>query len=422
MDKYYTDIVVYDELINSTTNVCFEYDNSKLLKSSFGNRSMSRHENFKNLLENKELASKKKVNELVNIYISVQRMYYGFSRLAHIWKYRRAKIYNHEDLYLNPVSETDPNVMVILQNGRKYLFPLNELIKSSNENLMNSPYFFPTPLSCKNPYINSPLSKSHLYNLYYKIKDSNYLMPILFYRYYLCDFNIRIFSMRNTPLIRETYLKHYVDNINKQEVLDIVNEMLRYHRILNKLRIHPSIPKDILFEKMKKYIYMYYDSIYNTNVGMRLELCNTLSRKLRHIVEHNPNFGRKRIHFEVDKNNPFGKKIRTTQYNMEIPRFTEKNVVGFMNNHDEKYIDCEDIEIISSTHHDTNDRINMFERRRQSDAVNNIFQLTSREDSPQDVNTVSDEMSEASSETMSIENEDDDEMDGIDEMMDGVSL
>ena len=306
MDEYYKSVIYDNKEIIHDYFLGFMFDKNKLLKIFFGNHLNTKHKNLKQLLDNKEITNDTR-HSLMDIFMSVQKTYWNISKFARIWKYKHAKVYNKEDLYLNPINESMRNVVVILQNNWKYLFPLKELMKSTNENLMNSPYFFPNPLSCKNPYTNIPLSKSQLYYIYFKIRESDYTIPILYYRFFLCDFNIKTFSNENQALIKEIYMKNSVNNINRSDVINIVNEMFKYHRI-KRIRINPSFPKDILFDKMKNYISLYFESINNYNMSVRLYLCKKLHIKLCNLVEYNPNFGRKRVNLVSNKKNPFKKK------------------------------------------------------------------------------------------------------------------
>lgn len=337
MNSYYKTIIIEHREEVDKSNTVFQYDNMTLLETIFGHKKKSKLQNYKFLLESDIALTGNKRNELLEIFNRTQRVYHGFSLLAKIWRYKHAKVYNGEDLYLNPINENMPNVIVILQNKWKYLFPIVELVKSMNQNLMNSPYFFSEPLSCKNPYTNIPLSKSQLYNIFFRLKQSEYLMPILFYRFFLCDFNIKIFMSENTELIRETYLSNHVKNIGKRNVFDIVDEMLKYHHVDKKIRIHREFPSDLLLEIMKPYVKLYYESLYGSNHSLRNHSSMKLYSKLCRLIKHNPNFGRKKINLVSNSENPFKKKRKVVSYNSDVPKFENFDLNRFMSNHDERF-------------------------------------------------------------------------------------
>jgi hypothetical protein len=350
MDKYYKSIIIYENKdIIYDKFLGFTFDKNSLFEIFFGNRLNTKHKNLKRLLDNREINNDTH-DSLMDIFTYVQKTYWNISKFARIWRYKNARIYNKEDLYLNPINESMRNVVVIFQNNWKYLFPLKELMKFTNENLMNSPYFFPNPLSCKNPYTNIPLSKSQLYYIYFKIRESDYTIPILYYRFFLCNFNIKTFSNENQALIKETYMKHAVNNINRSDVINIVNEMLKYHRI-KRIRINPFFPKDILFDKLKNYISLYLESINNYNMNLRLDLCKKLHVKLSNLVEYNPNFGRKRVKLVSNEKNPFKRKQIVVTYNDDVPLFDEPNSQSFMNSHNELYDNNIPVELPRLTRH-----------------------------------------------------------------------
>ena len=100
---------------------------------------------------------------------------------------------------------------------------------------------------------------------------------------------------------------------------------------------------------MKKYLQLYYDSIHNTNMILRLDLCVHLRMKLRRLIDYNPNFGRKRMCFEMNKENPFKRKRSTIVFNDDTPPFVEKDVECFLKNHNEKTNESRMVELPSIT-------------------------------------------------------------------------
>ena len=53
------------------------------------------------------------------------------------------------------------------------------LKKIVQKSLSNSDEMYSDPLPIKNPYNNLPFSKSNLYTLYFFIKKSDYVMPVI---------------------------------------------------------------------------------------------------------------------------------------------------------------------------------------------------------------------------------------------------
>ena len=49
----------------------------------------------------------------LQLFYLLQKTYYGFSKLAYLYKYKRAKILIENDLCLNPINVNDKNVLCI---------------------------------------------------------------------------------------------------------------------------------------------------------------------------------------------------------------------------------------------------------------------------------------------------------------------
>jgi hypothetical protein len=109
---------------------------------------------------------------------------------------------------MNPIQPNVKNVLVLLQNKTKYVFHIRELISTMDTSLTNTSHFFSDPIAYKNPYTNMPFNKSNLYNIYFAVKSTNYIMPILLQKYFLCDFNLSIFASQNEYLVNEEYLEN----------------------------------------------------------------------------------------------------------------------------------------------------------------------------------------------------------------------
>ena len=272
---------------------------------------------------------------ILETFCKFQRFIYGMTRLKYIWRLKRSKIYNTDDLYLNPICIGDKNVIAIFCNNTRYVFHIRELIGSINNSLSNSSHFFPKPLVCKNPYTNIPFNKSTLYNIYFAIRSSTFIMPTLFHIYFLSGFNFSHFATNNEHMINDEYIQSYVQNNCYQNILMHVNEMFEDHKI--NIRIHRCFPKDILFTIMKPYLELYYMSSYSMNENKKIYHYRTLHKKLHEFVKHNPAFGRRTV--KMVEKGPFSKSRKINYYfNDNCPRFYPDNdsavsVKSFMNSH-----------------------------------------------------------------------------------------
>ena len=150
------------------------------------------------LTNNKEPSTK---NNIIDLFSISQKYYHAFVRLATIWKNKRFSIQIDYDLYMNPLVRNSKGVFTLLQQNKLYLFSVSNLCHIICTALSNAPDFFIDPLISKNPYNNLPFSKSTLYNIYFFVKESAFIMPILFHQYFVADFNLRKFVDENENII-----------------------------------------------------------------------------------------------------------------------------------------------------------------------------------------------------------------------------
>ena len=227
-----------------------KYEHSKWTKSKFIF--------FKTVLENIFINSQ--IKETFLYYFSLlQRVYFAVNRFAFLYKYNKSKLVITDDLYLNPINESSKYSICIYQNNNRYLFMISDLVNIMNTALSNSHCFFSEPLQCKNPYNNLPFHISNLYNIYFKIKQVNSVVPELIHLFFLVNFNVYTFEKNNFYLLREYSIKNYIHNTSEKilflDIKDMIHEYLPYNQ---RIIIHPEFPKKRLVEIMKPYLLLYF--------------------------------------------------------------------------------------------------------------------------------------------------------------------
>ena len=236
--------------------------------------------------------------QILEIISKAQRHYRAISRLAYIWKFKRAPLQVTADLYMNEIDSTGPNIFTLFQNGSKYFFAIGDLINIINNNLLNSHNFFSDPCASKNPYNNVEFSNCDLYNIYFFIKTRNITMPRLLEGLFQCNLNLGEFEMEYESFLRDTVIHNHVYKSNESVLYGSVmhmleNECIEYTRILH---INDDFPKKTLVEIMRPYLHLYYLTLYyidgtikKSNAGLLLK------KKLRLFVKFNPKFGRRKM-------------------------------------------------------------------------------------------------------------------------------
>jgi len=296
--------------------------------------SNNKFECLNSVLSNMFISDENKIT-IMDTFCKIQRFIHGVMRLKHIWRFKKSNIYNTDDLYLNPIHAGDKNTLVLFCNNTRYVFHIRELIGAINTSLSNASHFFAEPIVCKNPYTNLPFNKSALYNIYFAIRESTFIMPTLFHIYFLSDFNLSHFSMNNEQMVNEEYLRTYVQNNCTQNIFNHISEMCMDHKI--HINIHKNFPKDKLFTIMKPYLEMYYMSAYSMNESKKSYHYRVLHRKLHEFVKYNPTFGRRKV--RMTQINPFSKSRKIEYYFSDLcpPFYNVGNFAVstklFMNSH-----------------------------------------------------------------------------------------
>jgi len=227
---------------------------------------------------------------ITNLHICSQRHYTALCKFAHIFKMKRAPIIMNTDLYLNEIRITDRNVIVLLHHNCRYLFTITDLNKIIETSLCNSPYFISEPIPVKNPYNKMPFSKSDLYNIYFQIKNRLMRTPDILYQFFLSNFNLTKFKRNNQVLIREKYIHRFIENEDRETLVDYIQNALSFN---TNIKIDDDFPEDDLVRIFKPYLRLYLEMNYSIDSSVRHRSKCLLMHKLHIFHMHNPQFGRR---------------------------------------------------------------------------------------------------------------------------------
>lgn len=284
----------------------------------------------------------------------IQKIYYGFSRLAHIYKYKKAKIIIDTDLIMNPIDVNSKYTFCLYQNNYKYLFNIHELIKIIHNSTANSINFFNNSIPIKNPYNNIIFNKSTLYNIYFFIKMNTLLHSEIFYYFFKVNFNLNKFVKEYEHILRDFSIETYLNNSSKETLRDDITMMLddfNYMFVKNDMQIiiHHEFPIDKLIEILKPYLKLYLLSHYSFIYIIREKSKKRLIQELNIFKKYNPLFGRKIM--KINNNNSF-----TISFNMDHISFYKneniKDMSNFMINHCDKFMDEDEGHQDNDNHHE----------------------------------------------------------------------
>jgi hypothetical protein len=237
-------------------------------------------------------------------FSKVQKIYFALSKFARICKYKKSIVRINTDLYINELDESMKNVFVLYEDGAKYFFSATDLVNIFNSSLSHTYSFFSDPLKPKNPYNNLPFNKSTLYNIYFFMKNCEFIMPQLFHQYFICNFDIKLFKSENECLIRDFSIKRYVYSSNYDTLYDNVIIMIadikkRNRKYKHFMNIDDDFPQKKIVDIMRPYLHLYYLSkYYVTGTEKKNDSMEKLMNKFDLFVRFNPQFGRKIIKIE----------------------------------------------------------------------------------------------------------------------------
>lgn len=253
--------------------------------------------------------SKQLKEKVFEIYSKAQNIYFSLTRFMNCYKFKKYSLVVSNDLTLNPLNQYDSNVHIIVQNKSKYYFSINDLINVIESALGNASYFFPEPLEPKNPYNNFLFSNTELYNIYFKMKNSNRVISTLFHLYFIDNFDNELFRINNEIFLRENSIKRYVYKSPDYLLYPSIFTMLQNNRYARKLKIDPEFPKELLVSIFRPFLFYYYIINYHNKFCEKYNnYLYVLDIKLKKFYQFNPSFGRKILKLQTNNKNKIVKK------------------------------------------------------------------------------------------------------------------
>jgi hypothetical protein len=286
-------------------------------------------------------------HEFINNFIKIQRVYHILNKLKFSYKYKKSKIIVDCDLCLNKLDINHNLTFCLYQGNNRYLFNINEIVKTIVTSLINSPLFFSEPLVSKNPYNNIPLSKSTLYNIYFTLQRKNIKIHELFYKFFLHNFDLTEFKKYNEHLIREYAIDNYIKNSTDDLTYNVILSMLvEYNKLVNKkdrFKFCFNFPRDKILLAFKPFLSLYYKSKYSLIKTVKINSSKYLFANLLKFKKINICFGRKMYKMETRYVN-FIKKTKMLMYYFDTINKLKLSEHNFLESHlscDEENIDVE---------------------------------------------------------------------------------
>lgn len=249
------------------------------------------------ILQNKWLTPAQR-NEFLDSFGCVQKHYFAFSRLAYLWKWKRASVSIETDLFLNPIDRSKPNCFVLYQRKNKFCFIISDLIRIMEMAIWHNweACFRVNSLAPTNPYTKQKFTTVDLYNIYFHMKyKMNIIVPTFLDLWFLEEFCLTTFTRKNDQYIRKMCIRQFTRNTSNQNPMLYrnVKEMLSDHYSCRWI-IHEDFPRGILVDAMRPYLYLYYLITFDIVSFRRASYLEVLlHRELLRFYNFNKAFGRK---------------------------------------------------------------------------------------------------------------------------------
>lgn len=258
---------------------------------------------FKNTVFNNIFINETDKYNCLKIFSQAQYYYNNLKKLVRQIKFNKMTINNNFDLSLYPIEDTKHSLkFMLIENNVKYEFKLGDLICIINNSLLDKiEHFYSDPKPIRNPYTNIEFSKHNLYNIYFAIKNSTFIMPVLLHLFLLSDFNIITFNNNNESILRDMLIKKYIDTSSERILIKEMKKMFNDGKIIgytNKYNfesIHEEIPNSSLIQIFKPFVELYLYALFTLNFNKKLNAKHMLYKKLTGFFIENPKFGRKYI-------------------------------------------------------------------------------------------------------------------------------
>jgi hypothetical protein len=160
----------------------------------------------------------------------------------------------------------------------------------------------------------------------------------LFTLFFKTNFDLRQMTTKHKYMLREQAIKNFLVSKTNTDlhscILDMIahyNENLFFLEKKYRMTIDVKFPKHLLVKIMKPYLHLYLTYLYSYVDAESVRAENELIRKLKQIMDFNPQFGREHVEYNISIiGPPFCHPVTT--YNSKHPCFNPKED-NFLSSH-----------------------------------------------------------------------------------------
>lgn len=308
------------------------------------------------ILQNDNLTEQDK-NYLFDIFSKTQKIYTSLNRISFLYKRHKAKIFDmNYDLCMNDFNTLKSNILFSLfckKDKTIYKFRISDIINIINNALTYDENFISIPQQIKNPYTNMPFDKGELYYIYFKIKESTFLMPYLFHQLFIVNFDLEQFRLYNECYIREKSISNFIKSDNIIEKQKYILSMFTDYFIYANISIDFFFPPNILVNHFNKpYLELYLKTLYSLNPDLKFKSFIILTDNLIRFHRLNPNYAQPYVTKKRDNQNKIHLIYR---YNTTINIESTNLLDNLLQNNNENHAELEDLHESNDENEDENE-------------------------------------------------------------------
>ena len=240
--------------------------------------------------------------------IIIGRLFVKFKKIKNIlssfvrrYKWKKSVLYNcNSDLYLNDLdSFKDKHKITILENNTRYRFRLSNIINYWTESLTNSNGLFTKPIDLKNPYTNLKISTHNLYNIYFKLLNTGFDLPLSIKAFFVYNMDIEDFSFKYYPMLKEKAIETFIEKngMIHEKWEQILNMLYEYRKIIKYLTFMDNIHYGVKIKAcriFKKALNNYLLFKFSCNPHVKKNANISAKKILINLLIEKSNFGFKR--------------------------------------------------------------------------------------------------------------------------------
>ena len=166
------------------------------------------------------------------LYVKTRKILNSLNLFYRKYKLNKCIKYNNEnDLYLNPLKKfKNKHKITLCENNTLYTFRLCNLVNYWVECLYNSEGLFPAPINLRNPYTNIDFFEHNLYNIYFKLLETNFTIPTSIIDFFICNMNKDKFLELHYTKCQEKTIHNFIKFASIEEKFEQILNMLHEYR------------------------------------------------------------------------------------------------------------------------------------------------------------------------------------------------